>query len=237
MGACSDIVGSSFVNTVIHLVKVSRSYGTPPVTALDAVSLEIGEGEFVAVTGASGSGKSTLLNLLGGLDHPTSGEVVVGGMHLEKASDRELTLYRRERLGIVFQFFNLMPSMTVLENAELPLILSGGGGTAAREAALEMLEEVGMRHRAAHFPHQLSGGEMQRAAIARALVHRPGLLLADEPTGNLDSGNADQVMGVLAKIASRRTTTVVMVTHSESVAAMADRRIRMKDGRVAPEIV
>ena len=221
---------------MIHLVKVSRSYGTPPVTALDGVSLEIGEGEFVAVTGASGSGKSTLLNLLGGLDHPTSGEVVVGGMHLEKASDSELTLYRRERLGIVFQFFNLMPSMTVLENAELPLILSGGGGKVAREAAMEMLEEVGMRHRVAHFPHQLSGGEMQRAAIARALVHRPGLLLADEPTGNLDSGNADQVMGVLSKIASRRTTTVVMVTHSDSVAAMADRRIRMKDGRVAPEI-
>jgi putative ABC transport system ATP-binding protein len=236
MGACSDIVGSSFVNAVIHLVKVSRSYGTPPVTALDGVSLEIGEGEFVAVTGASGSGKSTLLNLLGGLDHPTSGEVVVGGMHLEKASDSELTLYRRERLGIVFQFFNLMPSMTVLENAELPLILSGGGGKVAREAAMEMLEEVGMRHRSEHFPHQLSGGEMQRAAIARALVHRPGLLLADEPTGNLDSGNADQVMGVLSKIASRRTTTVVMVTHSDSVAAMADRRIRMKDGRVAPEI-
>ena len=224
------------MNAVIHLVKVSRSYGTPPVTALDGVSLEIGEGEFVAVTGASGSGKSTLLNLLGGLDHPTSGEVVVGGMHLEKASDSELTLYRRERLGIVFQFFNLMPSMTVLENAELPLILSGGGGKVAREAAMEMLEEVGMRHRVAHFPHQLSGGEMQRAAIARALVHRPGLLLADEPTGNLDSGNADQVMGVLSKIASRRTTTVVMVTHSDSVAAMADRRIRMKDGRVAPEI-
>ena len=224
------------MNAVIHLVKVSRSYGTPPVTALDGVSLEIGEGEFVAVTGASGSGKSTLLNLLGGLDHPTSGEVVVGGMHLEKASDSELTLYRRERLGIVFQFFNLMPSMTVLENAELPLILSGGGGKVAREAAMEMLEEVGMRHRAAHCPHHLSGGEMQRAAIARALVHRPGLLLADEPTGNLDSGNADQVMGVLSKIASRRTTTVVMVTHSDSVAAMADRRIRMKDGRVAPEI-
>lgn len=224
------------MNAVIHLVKVSRSYGTPPVTALDGVSLEIGEGEFVAVTGASGSGKSTLLNLLGGLDHPTSGEVVVGGMHLEKASDSELTLYRRERLGIVFQFFNLMPSMTVLENAELPLILSGGGGKVAREAAMEMLEEVGMRHRSEHFPHQLSGGEMQRAAIARALVHRPGLLLADEPTGNLDSGNADQVMGVLSKIASRRTTTVVMVTHSDSVAAMADRRIRMKDGRVAPEI-
>jgi putative ABC transport system ATP-binding protein len=221
---------------MIRLVKVSRSYGIPPVTALDGVSLEIARGEFVAITGASGSGKSTLLNLLGGLDHPTSGEVVVDGMHLEKASDQELTLYRRERLGIVFQFFNLMPSMTVVENAELPLVLRGEAGPSARQAALQMLGEVGIGHRAGHFPHQLSGGEMQRAAIARALVHRPGLLLADEPTGNLDSGNASQVMEVLSKIASRRTTTVVMVTHSDTVAAMADRRIRMKDGRVAPEV-
>ena len=218
---------------MIRLVKASRSYGTPPVTALDSVSLEIGRGEFVAITGPSGSGKSTLLNLLGGLDHPTSGEVVVDGVHLERADDRELTLYRRLKLGIVFQFFNLLPSMSVVENVELPLLLRGDDARAARVKALEMLDQVGMARRSSHFPHQLSGGEMQRAAIARGLVHGPSLLLADEPTGNLDSANASQVLEVITKIASRRTATVIMVTHSDSVAALADRRIRMKDGRVA----
>ena len=218
---------------MIRLVKASRSYGTPPVTALDSVSLEIGRGEFVAITGPSGSGKSTLLNLLGGLDHPTSGEVVVDGVHLERADDRELTLYRRLKLGIVFQFFNLLPSMSVVENVELPLLLRGDDAREARVKALEMLDQVGMARRSSHFPHQLSGGEMQRAAIARGLVHGPSLLLADEPTGNLDSANASQVLEVIAKIASRRTATIIMVTHSDSVAALADRRIRMKDGRVA----
>jgi len=223
------------VNTVIRLVKASRSYGTPPVAALDSISLEINRGEFVAITGASGSGKSTLLNLLGGLDHPTKGEVVVDGLHLESAGEKELTLYRRSKLGMVFQFFNLLPSMSVTENVELPLLLRGDAPAGVRSAALAMLDQVGMAHRASHFPHQLSGGEMQRAAIARALIHTPSLLLADEPTGNLDSGNASQVLEVIAKIASLRTTTVIMVTHSDSVAAQADRRIQMKDGRIAPE--
>ena len=223
------------MNAVIRIVKASRSYGTPPVLALDSVSLEIGRGEFLAITGPSGSGKSTLLNLLGGLDHPTSGEVVVDGVHLERADDRELTLYRRLKLGIVFQFFNLLPSMSVVENVELPLLLRGDDAREARAKALEMLDQVGMARRSTHFPHQLSGGEMQRAAIARGLVHGPSLLLADEPTGNLDSGNASQVLEVMAKIASRRTATVIMVTHSDSVAALADRRIRMLDGRIAPD--
>jgi len=221
---------------MIRLVKASRSYGTPPVTALHEASLEIARGEFVAITGPSGSGKSTLLNLLGGLDHPSSGEVVVDGIHLENADDRALTLYRRTRLGIVFQFFNLLPSMSVVENVELPLLLRGDNPGGVRDAALAMLDQVGMTPRAFHFPHQLSGGEMQRAAIARALIHEPTLLLADEPTGNLDSGNTAQVLDVIAKIASRRTATVIMVTHSDAVAATADRRIRMMDGRVAPDL-
>jgi putative ABC transport system ATP-binding protein len=225
----------SFVNGMIRLVKASRSYGQPPVTALHELSLEIARGEFVSITGPSGSGKSTLLNLLGGLDHPSSGEVIVDGVHLETAGDRELTLYRRTRLGIVFQFFNLLPSMTVAENVEMPLLLRGDPAGGIRKAALAMLEEVGMAHRADHFPHQLSGGEMQRAAIARALVHGPSLLLADEPTGNLDSENASQVLHVISKIASRRTATVIMVTHSDAVAALAERRIRMLDGRIVPD--
>jgi ABC-type lipoprotein export system ATPase subunit len=220
---------------MIRLVKISRSYGMPPVTALHDLSLEIGTGDFIAVTGPSGSGKSTLLNLLGGLDHPTSGEIIVDGVHLERAGEAELTDYRRTRLGIVFQFFNLLPTMTVLENVELPLLLRGEDRLARRSGALEMLELVGMDRRAAHFPHQLSGGEMQRTAIARALVHGPSLLLADEPTGNLDSGNAAQVLEVIAKIASRRTITIIMVTHSDSVASLADRRIRMLDGHLVPD--
>ena len=220
---------------MIRLVKASRTYGTPPVTALNEVSLEIERGEFVAITGPSGSGKSTLLNLLGGLDHPTTGEVVVDGVHLERADDRDLTLYRRTKLGIVFQFFNLLPSMSVAENVEMPLLLTGRNPREARAAALEILDLVGMNHRSGHFPHQLSGGEMQRAAIARALIHDPSLLLADEPTGNLDSGNAIQVLELMSKIASRRSTTVIMVTHSDAVAALADRRIHMLDGRTAPD--
>ncbi len=220
---------------MIRLVKASRTYGSPPIVALDSVSLEIGAGEFVAITGQSGSGKSTLLNLLGGLDHPTSGEVVVDGTHLESADDRELTLFRRTKLGMVFQFFNLLPSMTVVENVEMPLLLRGEHDRGVRKAALAMLEEVGMGHRAEHFPHQLSGGEMQRGAIARALIHTPSLLLADEPTGNLDSTNASQVLAVIAKIASRRTTTVIMVTHSDAVAALADRRIQIQDGFIASD--
>lgn len=215
---------------MISLVKASRTYGTPPVAALDSVSLEIARGEFVAITGPSGSGKSTLLNILGGLDHPTAGEVSVDGIRLDRAGEKELTHYRRVKLGIVFQFFNLLPTMSVAENVELPLLLAGQGQGTARQAAVEMIAQVGLSHRSSHFPHQLSGGEMQRAAIARGLVHGPSLLLADEPTGNLDSANADQVLEVIAKIASRRTATVIMVTHSESVAALADRRIRMKDG-------
>lgn len=204
-------------------------------TALHGLSLEIGRGEFVAVTGPSGSGKSTLLNLLGGLDHPTSGEVIVDGVDLGRAGERELTLYRRTKLGIVFQFFNLIPSMSVVENVELPLLLRGDDRRSMRREALEMIDLVGLDARASHLPHQLSGGEMQRAAIARALVHGPSLLLADEPTGNLDTANASQVLEVIAKIASRRTATVIMVTHSDSVAELADRRIRMLDGRLAPD--
>jgi putative ABC transport system ATP-binding protein len=203
------------------------------VCALDGVSLEIARGEFAAVTGPSGCGKSTLLNLLGGLDRPDSGELFVDGLALHRAGETALTEYRRHRLGIVFQFFNLLPAMTVAENVELPLLFAGAPRRAMRERALALLDLVGLTQRAGHHPHQLSGGEMQRAAIARALVHEPALLLADEPTGNLDTANAGRVMDALLKIASQRLTTLVVVTHSEAVAEMAPRRIRLLDGKIS----
>ena len=220
---------------MVKLDRVTRSYssGSGDVRALDGISLEIARGEFVTVTGPSGCGKSTLLNLLGGLDSPDSGELFVDGLALHGAGEAALTDYRRRRLGIVFQFFNLLPAMTVAENVELPLLFAGVPRRAMRERALALLDVVGLAARADHHPHQLSGGEMQRAAIARALVHEPALLLADEPTGNLDSANADRVMDALLKIASQRLTTLVVVTHSEAVAEMAPRRIRLLDGKIS----
>jgi ABC-type lipoprotein export system ATPase subunit len=219
---------------MIRLARVTRMYAGG-VRALNEVSLEIGAHEFVAITGPSGCGKSTLMHLIGGLDTPTSGEVHVNGLALHKAGDAALTEYRRRDLGIVFQFFNLLPTMTVLENVSLPLLLAGKKLKAAREAAKGWLERAGLESRWGHFPHQLSGGEMQRAAIARALVHEPAVLLADEPTGNLDSGNAAQVMGTLQKIASQRVCTMLIVTHSEEVARIPDRRIVMRDGEIVPQ--
>ncbi len=202
--------------------------------ALRDVSLEIAPRTFAAVTGPSGCGKSTLLNLLGGLDQPTEGELSIDGLDLRQATDAELTAYRRQRLGMVFQFFNLLPAMTAVENVELPLLLRGDRARAARAQALGMLDMAGLAGRVHAFPHQMSGGEMQRAAIARALVHGPKLLLADEPTGNLDSDNAARVLSLLQKIASQGLATLIIVTHSPEAAAFAHRQIPMMDGRLAP---
>ena len=220
---------------MIRLHHVSRSYGdgAQPVLALNDVSLEIAANEFVAITGPSGCGKSTLMHLIGGLDTPTRGEIFVDALPLHTATERDLTNYRRHNLGIVFQFFNLLPTMSVLENVCLPLLLQGRPLAAAGPRAMELIELVGLQERTRHFPHQLSGGELQRTAIARALVHRPGVLLADEPTGNLDSANAAQVLDVLQKISSHAMTTMIIVTHSEEVARVTTRRIRMKDGKIS----
>lgn len=215
----------------IRANKVSRHY-PGGVNALRAVDLEIERGEFAAITGPSGCGKSTLLNLLGALDTPNEGELWVDELALHGADDRKRTLYRRDGVGIVFQFFNLMPTMTVLENVALPLQLAGTKKAAARERAAEMIALVGLEDRKGHFPHQLSGGEMQRAAIARALAPEPPLLLADEPTGNLDSENAAKVMELFCDIHAKGLATLLLVTHSEEVAEMAGRRIRMADGKV-----
>ena len=228
---------------LIRLRDVRRLYGATapepgsadagaPVHALDGLSLEIAEREFAAVTGPSGCGKSTLLHLLGGLDRPTSGELFVGDLALHSADETALTQYRRRDLGIVFQFFNLLPTMNVLENVSLPLLLAGQPPARTRPRALELLDLVGMTPRAGHFVHQLSGGEMQRTAIARALVHRPRLLLADEPTGNLDSRNAERVLETLVTVAAAGLTTLVIVTHAEEVARAASRRVRLRDGKM-----
>ena len=200
--------------------------------ALDGVSLEIAAGEFVAISGPSGCGKSTLMHLLAGLDTPTSGEIFVDGLALHAADDRALTDYRRHRLGLVFQFFNLLPTMNVLENIGFPLLLQGVSAAETETRARELLEIVGLKERASHFVHQLSGGEQQRTAIARALVHRPALLIADEPTGNLDSKSAERVMEVLTRIGRDQLATLIVVTHSEQVAQAATRRIEMRDGKV-----
>ncbi len=225
---------------MIRLAEVTKIYGMEQqgsagrVHALDGITAEIAEGEFVAITGESGCGKSTLMHLLGGLDQPTSGELHVGGTALHQATEEELTRYRRDTLGIVFQFFNLLPTMRVEENVMLPLLLQGTDRRVALEQAVAALTIVGLQDRARHFPHQLSGGEMQRTAFARALVHRPKLLLADEPTGNLDSRNASVIIEVLEKIASQRMATMVIVTHSEEVARAASRRIHLRDGKIIP---
>jgi len=221
---------------MIRLSHVSRVYPSSAgeVHALRDVSLEIAPRTFAAVTGPSGCGKSTLLNLLGGLDQPTEGELSIDGLDLRQATDAELTAYRRQRLGMVFQFFNLLPAMTAVENVELPLLLRGDRARAARTQALGMLDMAGLAGRVHAFPHQMSGGEMQRAAIARALVHGPKLLLADEPTGNLDSDNAARVLSLLQKIASQGLATLIIVTHSPEAAAFAHRQIPMMDGRLAP---
>lgn len=216
---------------MIRLSHVTRRY-SESVRALDDVTLEIPFGEFASVTGPSGCGKSTLLNILGGLDKPDQGEVWVGDLPLHTAGDAALTRYRRHDLGIVFQFFNLLPAMTVTENVELPLLLRGEPARRTRPKVADALDLVGLTARRHHFPHQLSGGEMQRAAFARALAGCPRLLLADEPTGNLDSGNASRVVETLLKIASQKITTLVVVTHSSELAALTHRPIRMLDGKV-----
>jgi putative ABC transport system ATP-binding protein len=222
---------------LISLKNLSRQYksGARTVHALDDVSVEITRNEFVAICGPSGCGKSTLIHLLAGLDHPTSGEVLVDGLALHSADDAALTEFRRRRVGLVFQFFNLLPTMNVIENVSLPLLLQGVDPSEADQRAAKLIELGGLRERAGHFVHQLSGGEQQRTAIARALVHRPGLVIADEPTGNLDSHAAASVMELLEKIGGEALTTLIVVTHSDEVARAASRRLEMRDGKIVSD--
>jgi putative ABC transport system ATP-binding protein len=222
---------------MISLRDVNRYYeaGERSVRALDHVSLTINRHEFVAILGPSGCGKSTLLHLIAGLDRPTAGEILVDELNLATADDAALTDFRRHRLGLVFQFFNLLPTMSALENVSLPLLLQGVAISEATARAHEMLALVGLTNRAAHFVDQLSGGEQQRTAIARALVHRPSLLIADEPTGNLDTASSERVLALLRQIANEQLATLILVTHSPEIARAAGRRIEMRDGKIVSD--
>jgi putative ABC transport system ATP-binding protein len=213
------------------LTKVFGS-GETAVRALDGVDLEIGRGEMVAIMGPSGSGKSTLLHLLGALETPTSGSIALAGRRFDGLDDRELTLLRREGIGFVFQFFNLLPSLTAEENVLLPALIAGLRDEAIAARARALLDRVGLAGRAAHLPSELSGGEQQRVSIARALLMEPALVLADEPTGNLDSKSEAQVLELLAELNREEGHTIVMVTHDPDAAAVAGRVVFMRDGRI-----
>jgi putative ABC transport system ATP-binding protein len=216
------------------LEKVYTGAGEP-VAALRGVSLTLEPGEFVAVMGPSGCGKSTLLHLCGAMDRPSRGSVHLADRDLGALDDGALTALRRESIGFVFQFFNLLPMLTVRENIALPLLLGGTASTSALRDATTLAQRVGLDHRLDHRPSQLSGGEMQRAAIARALVHRPILLVADEPTGNLDSANGARTLELLAELHRETQVSILLATHADEVAARADRIVRMKDGRIESE--
>jgi len=217
-----------------HLEKTfgAGNQGGAGVAAVRGIDLSIGNGEFVAITGASGSGKSTLLHLLGGVTRPSTGRVLLEGVDLASLDDDALARVRRRRIGFVFQRYNLLPELSLAENVALPLVLDGAGDGPSAAAALAALETVGLAHRERHRPDELSGGEQQRGAIARALVARPAIVLADEPTGALDSANSANVIALLARLVADRGQTVILVTHDPAIAAAAARRIRVRDGRI-----
>jgi len=210
--------------------------GETAVRALDGVELEIARGELVAIMGPSGSGKSTLLHLLGALESPTGGSIALGGRRFEGLGDGELTLLRRERIGFVFQFFNLLPALTAEENVLLPALIAGRRDEAIRDRVRRLLDRVGLGPRAQHLPSELSGGEQQRVSIARALLMEPELVLADEPTGNLDTHSEAQVLELLAELNRAEGHTIVLVTHDPAAAAIAGRVVFLRDGRVSGEV-
>jgi putative ABC transport system ATP-binding protein len=220
---------------MMELIEVTKVYqqGRRSVQAVRGVSLRIAAGEFVAIMGPSGSGKSTLMHLLGALDTPTSGKALFDGQDLNALADRERSYLRRTRIGFVFQFFNLLPTLKGAENVALPLLLDGWSRSKALKEAAESLERVGMGHRADHFPDEMSGGEMQRVAIARALVSHPEALLCDEPTGNLDSTTSREVLNLLRSLPESGKRSVVMVTHDATAAAYGDRLVHIRDGLIA----
>ncbi|MDP9192568.1 MAG: ABC transporter ATP-binding protein [Acidobacteriota bacterium] len=221
----------------ISLQHVSHDYGpsdeSAPVHVLDDVSLEIASGDFAVLMGASGSGKSTLLNLIGAVDRPTHGRVFLGDAETSALDESRLTLLRRTSIGFIFQFFNLIPTLTVAENIAFPLSLAKRPKAEIAERVEEVLRRVGLKHRATHYPNELSGGEMQRVAIGRAVIHRPPLILADEPTGNLDSKNGALILDLIREVHDSLKPTIVMATHSTHAAGYGDYVIQVTDGRVS----
>ncbi|MBI3245873.1 MAG: ABC transporter ATP-binding protein [Deltaproteobacteria bacterium] len=220
------------IQPILRVEQVEKTYGGGQhgVAALKDVSLEVEAGGFVALMGPSGCGKSTLLHLIGGMDRPTRGRITCTGVRLDALNESERARFRRQSVGFVFQFFNLLPTLTVLENVALPLMLDGMSTGPARARALGLLERVGLQARGTHFPAELSGGEMQRTAVARALAAQPPLVLADEPTGSLDSANGAQVMQLLVELNRELGVTILLATHAEEAARYATRTIRLRDG-------
>jgi len=223
--------------SLVELRNVSKIYllGDEEIRALDDVTLDIDAGEFISIIGPSGSGKSTLMHILGCLDSPTKGTIMLDGIMIQDASPRELASMRNRKIGFVFQFFNLLPKLNVMQNVELPMIYSGISTKQRRERAMRALEAVGLANRAKHRPSQLSGGQQQRAAIARALVNDPRIIFADEPTGNLDSHTGDAILQLFRKL-SQEGRTIVLVTHDPEIAAVTPRRIEIRDGKIAAKL-
>lgn len=236
MNVLSTPVSPNAPSMAVTARRLTRVYaiGSVQVTGIDGLDLSIPNGQMVVLKGDSGSGKSTLLSLLAGLDQLSSGELTVAGRDLNHCSEADLTDFRRNAVGVVFQAFNLLPTLTVLENVCLPALLAGRAQGTARSRARDLVGWLGLRHRLTHRPRQLSGGEMQRTAIARALINDPAIVLADEPTGNLDSRNARKVMALLADLNRQFDRTVVVATHSDLADAYATMTLRLQDGRVAP---
>ena len=218
--------------TILETIDLKKTYGKgdTAVHALDGVNLKVENGEFVAIVGTSGSGKSTLLHMLGGLDRPTSGKVFVDGKDIFSLKDEALTIFRRRKIGFVFQSYNLVPVLSVYENIVLPIQLDGGKED--RKYVDQVIETLGLSKKLNSYPNQLSGGQQQRVAIARAIAAKPAIILADEPTGNLDSKTSQDVLGLLKITSERFSQTIVMITHNEEIAQMADRIIGIEDGRI-----
>jgi putative ABC transport system ATP-binding protein len=212
---------------MIKLVNVEKYYGEHKV--LKGINLEVQEGEFISITGSSGSGKSTLLNLIGGMDRPEKGEIIIGNEKISAYSDEKLTLFRRTKIGFIFQFFNLLPNITVLENIALPLLLNDAENT---DKVLAYISRMGLMGKENSYPYQLSGGEQQRTAIARALIHDPEIILADEPTGSLDSETGKRIMGLIQELTGETKKTVLLVTHEAYIAGYAQRIIKIRDGEL-----
>ncbi|RKM60055.1 ABC transporter ATP-binding protein [Butyrivibrio sp. XB500-5] len=221
---------------ILKVENLTKVYGkdTTEVVALDNASFSVGKGEFVAIVGASGSGKSTLLHMLGGVDRPTSGKVFIDGKDIFELSDDELAVFRRQQIGLVYQFYNLIPILNVEENISLPLSLDDR--EVDKDSLNNMLELLGIEHRRNHLPNELSGGQQQRTSIGRALITEPTIVLADEPTGNLDSKSSDEIVALLKKSNKELNQTIIMITHNMEIAKAADRIIKIEDGKIVEEV-